>query len=81
MNNLRTPQNQISGIGSLYQLKDKNISKELPGITNNRSGSNPRNLDEAQNEMNSSYQYKKRNGSGNRSMPPLNSSFNGPNYA
>lgn len=48
----------------------KNGSKELPGInTNQRSSSNNRNMDDGNDrsgaDLNNSYNYKKRNNSGN----------------
>ena len=63
------------------------IGKELPGINQNRSSSNNRNLDQSHdrdghsNDLNSSYHYKKRNASGNnRNMIHISNSLNGVQY-
>jgi hypothetical protein len=61
--------------------KSYNI-KELPGINNkNRSSSNNRNVEEGQDrgksDLENSYQYKKRNASGNhRNIIPISNSLN-----
>jgi len=68
---------------------NKNVSggtKELPGInSNHRSSSNNRNQDEGNersgNDLNGSYNYKKRNASGNpRGLITMNNSLNNAAY-
>lgn len=57
-----------------YNQSNK-MSKELPGIGGNRSGSNNRNHDDKMDRNDSNYPYKKRNASGQRGMVPLNNSI------